>query len=84
MEQHHRWFRGIYADTEPVWHMLHQEMIKDCLLALPIMPTHHLQRAAENVLLEGYHEQNGVKDAFTGLGNNPNVKIISMFRYIFR
>ena len=41
-------------------------------------------RAAENVLLEGYHEQNGVKDAFTGLGNNPNVKIISMsMGYIF-
>ena len=41
-------------------------------------------RAAENVLLEGYHEQNGVKNAFTGLGNNPNVKIISMsMGYIF-
>lgn len=41
-------------------------------------------RAAENVLLEGYHEQNGVKNAFTGLGNNSNVKIISMsMGYIF-
>jgi len=35
-------------------------------------------RAAENVVLDGYHEQNGVKNAFTGLGNNANVKIISM------
>ena len=41
-------------------------------------------RAAANVLLEGYHEQNGVKNAFTGLGNNSNVKIISMsMGYIF-
>ncbi|MGV9002856.1 S8 family peptidase [Flavobacterium sp.] len=35
-------------------------------------------RAASNVILEGYHEQNGVKNAFTALGNNSNVKIISM------
>lgn len=41
-------------------------------------------RAAANVLLEGYHEQNGVKNALTGLGNNSNVKIISMsMGYIF-
>lgn len=41
-------------------------------------------RAAANVLLEGYHEQNGVKNAFTALGNNGNVKIISMsMGYIF-
>lgn len=35
-------------------------------------------RAASNVVLDGYHEQNGVKDAFTALANNVNVKIISM------
>lgn len=35
-------------------------------------------RAAWNVVLEGYHEQNGVKNAFTALGNNNAVKIISM------
>lgn len=35
-------------------------------------------RAASNVVLDGYHELNGVKNAFTALGNNPNVKIISM------
>ncbi|WP_027388466.1 S8 family peptidase [Chryseobacterium gregarium] len=35
-------------------------------------------RAASNVVLEGYHEQNGVKTAFTELGNNSQVKIISM------
>jgi serine protease len=35
-------------------------------------------RAAANVVLEGYHEQNGVKNAFTALGNNSSVKIISM------
>ncbi|WP_042722277.1 S8/S53 family peptidase [Flavobacterium sp. B17] len=35
-------------------------------------------RAASNVVLDGYHEQNGVKIAFTELGNNSNVKIISM------
>jgi hypothetical protein len=41
-------------------------------------------RAAANVLLEGYHEQNGVKNAFTALGNNSSVKIISMsMGYIF-
>ncbi|MDH6252241.1 serine protease [Chryseobacterium sp. H1D6B] len=35
-------------------------------------------RAATNVVLDGYHEQNGVKIAFTELANNNNVKIISM------
>ncbi|WP_306352526.1 S8 family peptidase [Flavobacterium sp. '19STA2R22 D10 B1'] len=35
-------------------------------------------RAASNVILEGYHEQKGVEKAFTALGNNANVKIISM------
>ncbi len=35
-------------------------------------------RAASNVVLDGYHEQNGVKIAFTALGNNTAVKIISM------
>lgn len=35
-------------------------------------------RAASNVVLEGYHEQNGVKNAFTALGNRNDVKIISM------
>lgn len=35
-------------------------------------------RAAENVVLETSSEQNGVKTAFTELGNNANVKIISM------
>ncbi|ROH97400.1 S8 family peptidase [Chryseobacterium daecheongense] len=35
-------------------------------------------RAASNVVLDGYHEQNGVKIAFTELANNSNVKIISM------
>ncbi|MEC4003772.1 S8 family serine peptidase [Flavobacterium sp. SUN052] len=41
-------------------------------------------RAASNVVLDGYHEQNGVKNAFTALGNNANVKIISMsMGYIF-
>lgn len=35
-------------------------------------------RAASNVVLDGYHEQNGVKIAFTELGNNNTVKIISM------
>lgn len=35
-------------------------------------------RAASNVVLDGYHEQNGVKNAFTALGNNSSVKIISM------
>ena len=41
-------------------------------------------RASSDVLLEGYHEQNGVKNAFIGLANNPNVKIISMsMGYVF-
>jgi serine protease len=35
-------------------------------------------RAAANVVLDGYHEQNGVKNAFTALGNRSDVKIISM------
>jgi len=35
-------------------------------------------RAASNVVLDGVQEQNGVKNAFTALGNNANVKIISM------
>lgn len=35
-------------------------------------------RAATNVVLDGYHEQNGVKIAFTELANNNSVKIISM------
>ncbi|MCO6162847.1 S8/S53 family peptidase [Flavobacterium sp. NRK F7] len=35
-------------------------------------------RAAANVVLEGYHEQKGVQNAFVGLGNNSSVKIISM------
>ncbi|REC48632.1 S8 family peptidase [Chryseobacterium pennipullorum] len=35
-------------------------------------------RAAANVVLETSSEQNGVKTAFTELGNNTNVKIISM------
>ncbi|SCX89767.1 S8 family peptidase [Flavobacterium caeni] len=35
-------------------------------------------RAAANVVLDGAHEQNGVKNAFTALGNNAAVKIISM------
>lgn len=35
-------------------------------------------RAASNVVLDGYHEQEGVKTAFTALGNNTSVKIISM------
>lgn len=35
-------------------------------------------RAAANVVLDGYHEQNGVKNALTALGNNASVKIISM------
>jgi serine protease len=41
-------------------------------------------RAAANVFLEGYHEHNGVKNAFIGLANDPNVKIISLsMGYIF-
>jgi subtilisin family serine protease len=35
-------------------------------------------RAAEDVVLNGYHEQRGVQRAFEGLGNNANVRIISM------
>jgi len=35
-------------------------------------------RAASNVVLDGMHEQNGVKNALTALGNNSSVKIISM------
>lgn len=35
-------------------------------------------RAASNVVLEGYHEQKGVQNAFVKLGDNSNVKIISM------
>ena len=35
-------------------------------------------RAASNVVLDGAKEQNGVKNAFTALANNANVKIISM------
>jgi serine protease len=35
-------------------------------------------RAASNVVIDGYQEQEAVKKAFTALGNNANVKIISM------
>jgi hypothetical protein len=35
-------------------------------------------RASSDVVLNGYHEQNGVKNAFTALGNRTDVKIISM------
>ncbi|MGH2665230.1 S8 family peptidase [Flavobacterium sp.] len=35
-------------------------------------------RAAANVVVEGYHEQNGVKNAFTALANRSDVRIISM------
>ena len=35
-------------------------------------------RAASNVVLDGYQEQEAVKKAFTALGNNASVKIISM------
>jgi len=43
-----------------------------------------MYRAAANVVLDGYQEQEGVKNAFTALGNNANVKIISMsMGYIF-
>ncbi|WP_091393963.1 S8 family peptidase [Flavobacterium noncentrifugens] len=35
-------------------------------------------RAASNVVLDGFQEQSGVKNALTALGNNTNVKIISM------
>ena len=41
-------------------------------------------RAAYNVVLDGYQEQEGVKKAFTALANNTKVKIISMsMGYIF-
>lgn len=41
-------------------------------------------RAASNVVIDGYQEQEGVKKAFTALGNNANVKIISMsMGYVF-
>ena len=41
-------------------------------------------RAAANVVLDGYQEQEGVKKAFTALGNNAKVKIISMsMGYVF-
>ncbi|MGV3696797.1 S8 family peptidase [Flavobacterium sp.] len=35
-------------------------------------------RAASNVVIDGYQEQEAVKKSFTALGNNANVKIISM------
>ena len=35
-------------------------------------------RAAYNVVIDGYQEQEAVKKAFTALGNNTKVKIISM------
>lgn len=35
-------------------------------------------RAAENVVIDGFQEQEAVKKAFTALGNNANVRIISM------
>jgi len=35
-------------------------------------------RAAEDVVLDGYHEERGVQRAFEALGNNANVKVISM------
>jgi len=35
-------------------------------------------RASSDVVLNGYHEQNGVKNAFTALGNRTDIKIISM------
>lgn len=35
-------------------------------------------RAAKNVVLETYHEQNGVKNALVHLGNTNSVRIISM------
>jgi serine protease len=35
-------------------------------------------RAAEDVVLNGYHEERGVQRAFEGLGNNANVRVISM------
>lgn len=35
-------------------------------------------RAASNVVLDGYHEQRGVQNAFVALGNRSDVRIISM------
>ncbi|NBU81579.1 MAG: serine protease [Flavobacteriaceae bacterium] len=35
-------------------------------------------RAAENVVIDGFQEQEAVKKAFTALGNNAKVKIISI------
>lgn len=35
-------------------------------------------RGTKNVLLDGYHEQKGVANALTALGNRSDVKIISM------
>jgi subtilisin family serine protease len=35
-------------------------------------------RASTNVVIDGFQEQEAVKKAFTALGNNANVKIISM------
>ena len=41
-------------------------------------------RAATNVVIDGFQEQEGVKKAFVALGNNNNVKIISMsMGYVF-
>ncbi len=41
-------------------------------------------RAAYNVVLDGYQEQEGVKKAFTALADNTKVKIISMsMGYVF-
>ncbi|MBK8600561.1 MAG: S8/S53 family peptidase [Flavobacterium sp.] len=41
-------------------------------------------RAATNVVIDGFQEQEGVKKAFVALGNNSNVKIISMsMGYVF-
>ena len=35
-------------------------------------------RASSDIVLDGFHEQNGVKNAFTALANNANISIISM------
>ncbi|WP_046743624.1 S8 family peptidase [Kordia zhangzhouensis] len=35
-------------------------------------------RATKNVVLDGYHEQKGVANALTALGNRSDVKVISM------
>ena len=43
-----------------------------------------MYRAASNVVVDSYQEQEGVKKAFTALANNANVKIISMsMGYVF-